>query len=84
MKTNPRKVKAEKKVRITTGNAILNRLYSSARDYVEAHKGSCVVVGGVAIVDEGKPHSYGVMVRFLGRKPVYQLPPSKPKRNKIR
>jgi hypothetical protein len=62
--------KPTKKKKIVTGNAILNRLYTAARDYVEEHEGSVVVIGGVALVDEGN-NKFGIMVRCLGKKPNF-------------
>ena len=60
------------KVRINTGDAVVNRLYTAVRDYVEKHKGSAVVIGGISLVDEGRgPFNYGIMVRCTGKRPQF-------------
>ena len=59
-----------KKTRISTGCSVTNRLYTAVRDYVEKNHGSVVVMGGIALVEEGQsPDHFGIMVRCLGKKP---------------
>lgn len=60
-----------KKKRIKFGKEAIDQLYKATLRYVEEHKGSIVVIGGVCLVDEGDKHGYGIMVRCVGRKPVF-------------
>ena len=60
------------KKQIKTGDKNIDRLYQSVIDYVKKNKGSVDVIGGIAIVDEGKKNKYGVMIRVLGRKPIFK------------
>jgi len=57
--------------KILTGDKKVDKLYEAVRDYVESKKGSVVVIGGIAIVQESPlKFNYGVMVRITGKKPT--------------
>jgi hypothetical protein len=59
--------------RIRTGNKATDKLYEAVRSYVEGRGGSVLVIGGVALVDEGiGKYNYGVMVRVTGKKPMFK------------
>ena len=58
------------KKKIKTGDKIVDALYSAVRDYIESRSGNVVVIGGIAVVDEGTAkYNYGLMVRVTGKKP---------------
>ena len=57
--------------KISTGDEIVDKLYEAVRNYIEAKKGTVVVIGGIAIVQESPlKFNYGVMVRITGKKPT--------------
>ena len=62
--------------KIKWGKGVTDKLYKAVVGYVEANGGTAVVIGGIALVDEGTAkYNYGVMVRVTGKKPVF---PKKP------
>ena len=62
--------------KIKTGNKHTDKLYEAVRDYIEANKGTVVVIGGIAIMQE--PHDseykYSLLVRIVGKKPNFNPP----------
>lgn len=75
------KKKIQKKVKRTErlkGRDTVSRLYNSVIEYVEELGGSCIVIGGIAIVQEDpNENRFGIMVRVLGKKPTFPFKPSK-------
>lgn len=63
----------EKKSRkIKWKNDVTDRLYKAVLDYVEKNHGTALVIGGIAIVEEGtSKYNYGVMIRCTGKKPAF-------------
>lgn len=60
--------------KISTGDKNVDKLYEAVRNYVESKKGSVLVIGGIAIVQESPlKFNYGVMVRITGKKPIIKL-----------
>lgn len=56
---------------IKTGNKIVDNLYNAVKKYVESKKGTVVVIGGIAIVQESPlKYNYGIMVRINGKRPT--------------
>jgi len=61
-----------KNKKISTGDKYTDKLYEAVRNYIESRKGSVVVIGGIAIVQESPlKFNYGLMVRITGKKPVF-------------
>ncbi len=59
--------------RVKWGNDVTDKLLKAVVAYVEAHEGTVVVVGGIALVQEGpREFNYGIMVRCTGRLPVFK------------
>lgn len=57
--------------KIKTGNSTTDKLYEAVRNYIEERDGSVVIIGGIALVQEGPlEFNYGVMIRITGKKPV--------------
>ena len=57
--------------KISTGDKVVDKLYEAVRTYIQDRKGSVVVIGGIAIVQESPlEFNYGVMVRITGKKPT--------------
>ena len=54
-----------------TGDKVLDNLYQAVVKYIEKNKGNVVVIGGVALVNEGEKYKYGLMVRITGKKPKF-------------
>ena len=64
-----KKKKAEK---IKWGRTPIEQLYKAVVRYVEANGGTAVVIGGIALVEEGpNKFNYGIMVRATGKKPTF-------------
>ena len=58
------------KRKIKTGDKVIDSLYSAVRDYIENRGGTVVVIGGIALVEEGTAkYNYGLMIRITGKKP---------------
>ena len=58
--------------KIKTGSKTTDKLYEAVRDYIEERDGSVVIIGGIAIIDEGElKFNYGLMVRITGKKPIF-------------
>jgi hypothetical protein len=64
-------IKDKRGKKVETGDKLTDNLYEAVRAYIEARNGSVVVIGGVAIVEEGLKFNYGLMVRITGKKPVF-------------
>jgi hypothetical protein len=48
-------------------------LYKATINYIKTNKGTVVVIGGIAIVDEGLgKYKYGLMIRIMGKKPIFK------------
>jgi len=59
------------KKKISTGDKVVDNLYEAVREYIEARKGTVVVIGGIALTQESPlEFNYGVMVRITGKKPT--------------
>ena len=60
------------KKKIKTGKKDIDILYEAVRTYIENRKGKVVVIGGIALVQEGiAKFNYGLIVRVTGKKPVF-------------
>ena len=58
---------------IKTGDKSTDALYKAVVGYVKKRKGSVVVIGGIALVQEGpEKFKFGLMVRCVGKKPVFE------------
>ena len=51
---------------------IIDKIYKSVIEYIEFYNGKVLVIGGIALVDEGMRNKYGVMIRILGKKPIFR------------
>ena len=61
------------KKKIKTGDKYTDKLYQAVVDYVKSRKGTVVVIGGIALVQEDeRKYNYGVMVRVTGKKPIFK------------
>ena len=60
------------KKKVKTGDKYTDDLYTAVIRYVEKNSGTVVVIGGIALVDEGKKNEYGVMVSVLGKRPIFE------------
>ena len=59
-----------KKKTIKTGDKTIDELYRAVMNYIEKRGGSVVVIGEIALVEEGPlKYNYGVMVRVVGQRP---------------
>lgn len=56
--------------KINSGDKTIDNLYQAVINYIQKRNGTAVVIGGIALVDEGDAKfNYGVMVRVTGIKP---------------
>lgn len=82
MRVNPKKKGMKKPKR--KKSTVTDKLYEAVVAYVQENSGSVAVIGGIALVDEGRgKSSYGVMVRCLGKKPVFTEQPTKTPNKKV-
>lgn len=57
--------------KLNTGDRTTDKLYQAVIDYIEKRDGKALIIGGVAVVDEGRKFNYGLMVRITGKKPKF-------------
>ena len=61
------------KKKITTGDKTVDKLYEAVRDYIETRKGKVVVIGVIALINEGTAKfNYGLMIRITGKRPNFK------------
>ena len=59
--------------KIKTGEKDVDALYEAVRAYITNRKGTVVVIGGVALVQEdARKFNYGLMVRITGKRPTFK------------
>jgi hypothetical protein len=73
-KAKKRKPKAKAKRFPMLGRSVHDRLYRAVVNYVEAHGGMLVVVGGVEVQQwmPDRPSSFKIAVSCAGRAPTYK------------
>lgn len=74
-----RKKKAKKEKRFPMlGRSLHDRLYRAVVNYVEAHGGSLIVIGGIDVQQfpTDRVGNFRVAVRCTGRPPVFKPKPS--------
>jgi hypothetical protein len=64
-----------KNKKIVWGRSPVEQLYKATVRYIEKNGGSALVVGGIAIVQEGgDERRYGIIVEVFGKKPIMPNP----------